>query len=106
MKFLFVHFVLHSVSVSVLHAVYSVPMCALVGFMVPRRPLVVELSYDDKVLVWALIVESGHIPLRTLLGTCSRDLHRPLRLRLLAWAQRVVFQDIHHVWTFLQANRT
>ena len=65
-------------------------MCALVGFMVPRRPLVVELSYDDKVLVWALIIESGHIPLRTLLGNCSRDLYRPLRLRLLAWAQRVV----------------
>ena len=36
MKFLFVHFVLHSVSVSVLHAVDSVPMCALVGFMVAK----------------------------------------------------------------------
>ena len=106
MKFLFVHFVLLSVSVSVLHAVYSVPMCALVGFMVPRRPLVVELSYDDKVLVWALIIESGHIPLRTLVGNCSRDLYRPLRLRLLAWAQRVVFQDLHHVWLLLQVNRT
>ena len=106
MKFLFVHFVLHSVSVFVLRAVYSVPMCALVGFMVPRRPLVAELSYDDKALVWALIIESGHIPLRTILGNCSRDLYRPLRLRLLAWAQRVVFQDLHHVWALLQANRS
>ena len=61
----------------VLHVVHSVPMCALDGFMVPRRPLVVELSYDDKVLVWALIIESGHIPLCTTLGTCSRDLYRP-----------------------------
>ena len=104
MKFLFVHFVLHSVSV--LRAVYSVPMCALVGFMVPRRPLVVELSCDDKVLAWGLIIENGHIPIRTLLGNCSRDLYRPLRMRLLAWAQRVVFQDIHHIWTLLQANRT
>ena len=43
-------------------------MCALAGFMVPRRPLVVELSDDDKVLAWALIIESGHIPIRTLLG--------------------------------------
>ena len=105
MKFLFAHFALHSVSVSVLHAVYPVPMCALVGFMVPRRPLVAELSCDEKALVWAPIIESGHIPLRTILGNCSRDLYRPLRLRLLAWAQRVVFQDLHHVWALLQANR-
>ena len=76
--FLFVHFALHSAFVSVLHAVCSVPMCALDGFMVPRRPLVVELSDDDKVLAWALIIESGHIPLRTLLGNCSRDLYMTL----------------------------
>ena len=81
-------------------------MCALDGFMVPRRPLVVELSDDDKVLAWALIIESGHIPIRTLLGNCSRDLYRPLRLRLLAWVQRVVFQDTHHIWSLLQVNRT
>ena len=74
----------------VLHVVHSVPMSALVGLMVPRRPLVAELSYDEKALVWALLIESGHIPLRTILGTCSRDHYRPLRLRLLAWAQRVV----------------
>ena len=69
--------------------------------MVPRRPLVVELSDDDKMLVWALIFESGHIPIRTLLGNCSRELHRPLRLRLLAWAQRVVFQDRLWLWLWL-----
>ena len=99
------YFALHSVFVSVLHVVYSVPMCALDGFMVPRRPLVVELPDDDKVLAWALIIESGHIPIRTLLGNCSRDLYRPLRLRLLAGAQRVVFQDLHHIWALLQANK-
>ena len=81
-------------------------MSALAGLMVPRRPLVAELSYDEKALVWALIIESGHIPLRTILGNCSRDLYRPLRLRLLAWAQRVVFHDLHHVWALLQANRS
>ena len=81
-------------------------MSALAGLTVARRPLVAELSYDEKALVWALIIESGHIPLRTILGNCSRDLYRPLRLRLLAWAQRVVFQDLHHIWTLLQVNRT
>ena len=80
-------------------------MCAFVGFMVPIRPLVAELFYDEKALVWALIIESGHIPLRTILGNCRRDLYRPLRLRLLAWAQQIVFQDLHHVWALLQANR-
>ena len=60
-------------------------MCALVGLLVPRRPLVAELSHDERALVWAPLIESGHIPLRTMLGTCSRDLYRPLRLRLLAW---------------------
>ena len=81
-------------------------MCALVGFMVPRRPLVAELSYDERALVWSLLIGSGHIPLRTLLGNCSRDLYRHLRLRLLACAQQVVFQDLHHVWALLQANRS
>ena len=90
----------------VLYVVRSVPMSALVGLMVPRQPLVAELNYDERALVWALLIESGHIPLRTILGTCSRDLYRPLRLRLLAWAQRVVFQDLHHVWALLQANRS
>ena len=80
-------------------------MSAFAGLMVPRRPHAPELSHDERALVWTLLIESGHIPLRTLLGTCSRDLHRPLRLRLLAWAQRVVFQDLHNVWVLLQANR-
>ena len=80
-------------------------MCALGGLMVPRQPLVADLSYDERVPVWTLLIGSGHIPLRTLLGNCSRDLHRPLRLRLLAWAQQVVFQDLHHIWALLQANK-
>ena len=58
-------------------------MSAIAGLMVPRRPLVAELSYDEKALVWALVIESGHVPLRTILGNCIRDLYRPLRLRLL-----------------------
>ena len=62
----------------VLHAVYSGPMSALAGLTVPRRPLVAELSYDEKALVWALVIESGHIPLRTILGNCSRDLLQTL----------------------------
>ena len=65
------HFALHSAFVSVLHAVYPVPMCALDGFMVPRRPLVVELSDDDKMLAWALIIESGHIPIRIFTDPCD-----------------------------------
>ena len=38
--------------VPVLHVVHSVPMSALVGLMVPRRPLVAELNYDERALVW------------------------------------------------------
>ena len=90
----------------VLHVAHSVPLSALAGLMVPRRPLVAELKYDERALVRALLIESGHILLRTALGTCSRDLYRQLRLRLLARAQRVVFQDLHHVWALLQANRS
>ena len=89
----------------VLHVVHSVPMSAFAGLMVRRRPHAAELSHDERPLAWALLIESGHIPLRTMLGTCSRDLHRPLRLRLRAWAQRVVFQGLHNVWVLLQANR-
>ena len=81
-------------------------MSALAGLTVPRRPLVEELSYDERALGWTLLIESGHIQLRTTLGNCSRDRYRPLRLRLLAWAQRVVFHDLHHVWALLQANRS
>ena len=89
----------------VLQVAHSVPMSTFAGPMVPRRPHTAELSHDERALAWALLIESGHIPLRTMLGTCSRDLHRPLRLRLLAWVQRVVFQDFHNVWVLLQANR-
>ena len=48
-------------------------MCALAGPMVPRRPLVAVPSYDERVFVWTLLIESGHIPLRTLLGNCCRE---------------------------------
>ena len=49
---------------SVVLADYQVSMCAFAGLMVPRRPLVAVLSYDERVLVWTLLIESGHIPLR------------------------------------------
>ena len=49
-------------------------MCALIGLMVPRRRLVAELSHDERALVWTLLIESGHIPLRTILGNCSRGM--------------------------------
>ena len=80
-------------------------MCTLAGLTLPSQPLSADLSYDERFLVWTLLIESGHIPLRTLLGNCSRDLYRPLRLRLLAWAQQVVFQDLHHIWALLQAKK-
>ena len=71
----------------VLHVAHSVPMSAFAGLMVPRRAHAAQLSHDERAFAWALLIESGRIPLRTMLGTCSRDLYRPLRLRLLAWAQ-------------------
>ena len=75
------------------------------GLMVPRQVHAAELSHEDKALVWALLIESDHIPPCTRLGTCNRDLYRPLRRRLLVWVQRIIFQDLHNVWTLLQANR-
>ena len=95
---------------------FSLCLCACTLFTQSQCALLLVLWCQDdhsswnslmmtKVLAWALIIESGHIPIRTLLGNCSRDLYRPLRLRLLAWAQRVVFQDLHHIWALLQANK-
>ena len=89
----------------VLHVAHPDPMSNFAGLMVPRRAHAAELSHDERALAWALLIESGHIPLRTRLGTCSRDLYRPLRLRLLAWVQRVASQDLYNVWALLQANR-
>ena len=80
-------------------------MSDFAGLMVPRQTHVAEPSHEEKALVWTLIIESGHIPLRTKLGTCNRDLYRPLRQRLLVWTQRIIFQDLHNVWKLIQANR-
>ena len=91
--------------VQVLHVAHSVPRCDFAGLMVPRRAHAAELSHDERALAWALLIESGHIPLRTRLGTCSRDFYRPLRRRLLVWTQRIIFQYLHNVWMLLQANR-
>ena len=59
MKFLFVHLsikdVLHSVSVSVF-----VPMCSSAGLTLPSQPLIADLSYDERFLVWTLLIESAH----------------------------------------------
>ena len=77
---------------TVLYVVHSVPMSDFASLMVPRRAHAVELSHDERALVWTLLIESGHIPLRTMLGTCNRDLYRPLRRRLLVWVQRIIFR--------------
>ena len=77
----------------------------LAGLAVPRRTHASDLSHDERAFAWALLIESGHIPLRTRLGTCSRVLYRPLRLRFLAWLQRVVFTDLYTVWSILQAHK-
>ena len=82
-----------------------VPMCDLTGLAVPRRIHAPDLSPDERAFAWALLIESGHIPLRTRLGTCCRDLYRPLRLRFLAWLLRVAFRDLHTVRSILQANK-
>ena len=42
------------------------------GLMVPRPVHAAGPSHEEKELAWALIIESGHIPLRTRLGTCNR----------------------------------
>ena len=89
----------------VLHVAHSVPMSDFADLMVPRRAHAAELYHDERALAWALLIESGHIPLRTRIGTCCRDLHRHLRRRLLVWTQRIIFQDLHNVWMLLQANR-
>ena len=60
------------------HVAHSVPMSAFAGLMVPRRAHAAELSHDERALAWALLIESGHIPLRTMIGTCSRDLLQTL----------------------------
>ena len=74
------------------------------GLMVPRPAHAAGPSHDENELAWTLIIESGHIPLRTMLGTCNRDLYRPLRWRHLVWTQRIIFQDLY-VWKLIQANR-
>ena len=94
-------------SVTQWYTLFTQSQCALLLVLwCQDGPLVAEVSYDERALVWTLLIESGHIPLRTILGNCSRDLYRPLRLRLLAWAQQVVFQGLHHIWAILQANRS
>ena len=63
----------------VLHVAHSVQMSAFTGLvskLVSRRTCTAELSHNERALTWALLIESGHIPLRTMLGTCSRDLYR------------------------------
>ena len=79
----------------VLRVAHPVPMTDLAGLAVPRRTQASDLSHDESAFAWALLIESGHIPLRTRLGTCCRDLYRPLRLRFLAWLQRVAFTDLY-----------
>ena len=100
-----VHFYQASLLDPALRVAHPVPMSDFARLMVPRRAHAVELSHDERALAWALLIESGHIPLRTMLGTCSRDLYRPLLRRHLVWTQRIIFQEMYNVWTLIQANR-
>ena len=75
------------------------------GLMVPRPAHVAYLSREENALAWTLIIESGHIPLHTRLGTCNKDLYRPLRWRHLMWMQRIIYQDLYNVGALLRANR-
>ena len=75
------------------------------GLLVPRLVRMAGPSQDEGALAWALVIESGHIPLRTTLGTCNRELYRPLRRRHLVWTQKIILQDLYNVSTLIQANR-
>ena len=77
-------------------------MSDFAGLMVPRLVRAAGPSHVEKGLAWTLIIESGHIPLRTRFGTCNRDMYRPLRWRHLLWTQRIIFQDLQNVWTLKQ----
>ena len=77
----------------------------LAGLMVPRPAHATGHSVAEFVLAWTLVIESGHIPLYTRLGTCNKVLYRPLRWRHLMWTQRVIYQDLYNVWALLRANR-
>ena len=81
-----------------------VSMNDFAGLAVPRRTHASDLSHDERAFEWVLLIESGHIPLRTRLGTCSRDLYRPLRLRFLGWLFRVAFGDILTLRSILRAS--
>ena len=60
---------------------------------------------EEGALAWALTIGSGHIPVRMRLGTCNRDLDRPLRWSHLVLTQNIIPQDLYKVWTLIQANR-
>ena len=79
-------------------------MCDCDGLLVPRPAHAAGHSHEGRALAWSLIIESGHIPLCTRHGICSRDLYRPLRRRHLEWVQKIIFQDLHSVWALLRAN--
>ena len=91
-----------------LHANQRCPMDNFAGLMVPRPTHVPELSREESVLAWTVVIASGHISFHTRLGPCSKELwriFRPLRLMRFVWLQRIIFQDLHNVGALLQALR-
>ena len=46
-----------------------------------------------------VVVHSGYVPVRTLLGTCCGDLYWPIRRSQCAWSNQVFFEDLMHVWS-------
>ena len=53
---------------------------------------------EEFAYAWDMVVHSGYVPVRTLLGTCCKDFYWPIRRWQFAWLNQVVFEDLMHVW--------
>ena len=61
-------------------------------------------SVEKRALAWTMVIESGHIPLCTRLGTCNRDLYGPLGLRHCNWVHKVMFEEMLRIWALMQVG--
>ena len=84
----------------------AVAMSNFDGLLVPRPTRMEGPSSGERAVVWTLVIESGHIPFRTRLGTCNRDLYGPLCLRHVNWVHRVMLEDMLRIWALMQEVRT
>ena len=53
---------------------------------------------------WDVVTHRGYVPVRTLLGTCCRDFYWPIRRRQFARFNKVVFEDLMHVWSLVSCR--